>query len=522
MTLAASRRGLVALMIFGAAAFSFALAASAEARTINVPGANDKTIQQAENRADPGDTIAIRGRRFAYNENVVVDTNRLTFVGRNRNGQGARVDGTGVHGNQHDLVFDINANGVALKNLRLLHGNGVDCDGDRCKFIDLIVNMSDQGGDCLEIDGRKAVVKRSRLEGCDDNAIDIDGNRFLIDRNQILHGDNNCIEIEGNNGRIDELNEIRICEDGNAVDLDGDGNLIRNNFGKSTDNQVFEIDGKRNRVINNRAANSDGSSGCIDIDGIGSKVKRNVTHSCSYGYEISGENPKVIKNYALNTNEDDGIDVQCRDQSGGAPEASACKRAVVKNNTNWNSGDDDDGFVISDSSTDGGMLIKDNISRNSYESGYDIDVDQSTITGNVSRRDGAEGNEPGYEICGARNKIVGNAAYNSGEDGIQVESCGNRNKIKGNLAKYANLDGIHLEGSSNAVIRGNWAISNLGDGIENDGDDTDIIANTSRDNRRGADCTNDGTIDVKRNNRCADGSNFKEPGNINRVPRRLR
>lgn len=539
-----SRFGTVCLTL-GIGTLALFLVTTAEARTINVPGNNGKSIQDAVDKADPGDKILVHGRRYPFFENVVVATNRLTIAGVDRNGHEAVVDGTSRDGNTHDETFDIDADNVTVKNLRSVHGNAIECDGDGCSFENLIVNMSDQSGDCIEIDGRRGSVVGSRLFGCDTSSVDIDGNRYLIKGNRMVHGDSRCVEADGNNGRIIN-NVIRICEDGEGINVDGDDNLVADNFVKSVDNTGIEVDGDGNAITDNRVANTDdsngmdvdgnrvvvsrnvivnanGGSGCLEVDGIGAQVKSNVILDCNYrGIDVEGENMKVIDNVARNVGADDGIQVDCQNETGGEPEADACKRAVVSGNTTRNSGDDDESFSISDSDTDGGMLVKGNRSFDGFEEGFDLDLDNARIVGNVSRRDGAEGSESGFQICGKANKIIENRAINSGEDGIQISSCGNRNLLKRNFAKFANLDGIHVEGGGKAVLRGNKAVRNLGDGIENDGTDTKVIGNTSSGNRKKSDCTNDGTIAAKKGNRCEDGSNFNEPGNINRVPRNRR
>lgn len=502
--------------IFGALLTAAALllwAPGAQAATIKVPQ-QEPSIQDAVDAASPGDTVLVQGRKRPYFENVVVTTNRLTIVGvTNRQGRMAVIDGTSRNGSTHDLVFDVDADDFTLRNVRSHHGYGIDCTGNGCTFGQVIVNMSDQSGDCLEIEGNRATVKRSRLVGCDDQNIDIEGDRFKVLRNYAIHGDNGCLEIDGDSGLI-RGNEARICEDGEVLELNGNQNEIRDNFFKSADNEILEVDGHRNVLVGNRAANTDTTSGCIAVDGIRNRLKRNVTHSCGKGYAIDGENMKLIGNRAFNSSEDDGFEIFCSDYAGGAPEADACRDAVIRGNRSVDSGDDDEAFRIDDGSSGGGMTIVGNVSHNSYEEGFDLDVDDAVIRGNVSRRDGAEGNESGFDVCGTRNLIAENRAVNSGDDGIRV-SCGNRNRIVGNLVKFANIDGIHLEGGTNGAIRNNRTILNNGDGIENDGTDTRIVGNDSADNRR--DCANDGTIAVNRRNRCADGSNFERPGTVNRA-----
>ena len=493
------------------------LSPGASAATINVPG-DEPTIQDAVDRANPGDTIVVKGRSRSYFENVVVTTNRLTIVGRNRNGREAVVDGTSPGGGTDGLTFDVDADKFTLENMRSLHGNGIDCTGQNCKFVDVIVNMSDQGGDCLEIDGGGAAVKRSRLAGCDDNAIDIDGNRLKIRNNVVIQGDNRCLDLSGDDGLVSG-NWIRNCEDGEGIEYFGDDGVFRDNIVRSTDNESLNIDGDRNLVEANRASASDDSSGCFNIDGIRARVRHNQSFACDGGFEIDGENLKVIGNRSTGNSDDAGFDIDCFDEGGGASLAEACEQTVIRGNLSGGNADDDDGFDISDSSTDGGLSIINNVSRNNNDGGYELFVDNSRFVGNVSRRDGAEGNEPGFDLFdGDGNVLKDNKAVNTGDDGFQI-SGGNRNRLLGNMVKFSNLDGIHIESGNKNVIRGSRTFLNSADGIENDGDDTRVVGNESFDNRR--DCANDGTIAVNRRNRCADGSDFEKSGTVDRVrPRR--
>lgn len=486
-----------------------ALSPGASAATITVPG-DRPTIQGAVDAASPGDTILVKARKRRYFENVVVTTDRLEIVGDPRRGMLPIVDGTSRVGDLDNLIFDIDANEVTLRRLALRNGFGVDCTGQSCGFAAVNVRMSDQSGDCIEIIGGQGRVERSRFRGCDDNVIDILGDRMKVLNNVMRAGDNRCLDLDGDLARI-VGNRIYNCEDGDGIELNGNGSEISRNLVKNTDNESIDVDGDSNLIKDNRALNASDDQ-CYEIDGNRPRVVRNRSTACE-GFEIDGENMLVVGNSSVLTNDDEGFDIGCQDNPAGADLADICARAEITNNVARDNGDDDEGFEISDfSGSDGGLLIRDNLSVDNNDGGFDIDVDNSRIDGNLSKRDGAEGNEPGLEIDGDNNTIVGNRGIASGEHGLEVD--GDNNRVRRNVARLANTDGIYVEGGIGNLLKLNRAFINNGEGIENDGNATRLIRNEAAGNRR--DCANDGTIAVKRRNRCADGSNFNEPGTLER------
>lgn len=486
-------------------------AGQASGAVIEVPQERP-TIQAAVDAASPGDTVLVanarRGgiRRKAYFENVDVTTNRLKIKGKRVRGALPTIDGTSRNGNTDGNQFDITADDVLVRGFALRHGNGIDCEGTRCTFTRIRVNMSDQGLDCVEIDGLGGRVTNSRFAGCDSNAIDVQGPRARIAHNYIRQVDSACVDVSGNLARI-ESNRIRNCEDSNGIDLDGDDGVVRGNRVRSTDSHAVDASGRRNAVVGNNVRNIDDD--CFDVDGLAPRVERNDAAACDGGYEIDGENMKVLDNRVRLAGDDADFDIDCFNEPGGLGERRACDRAVVRGNLAADNNNDDEGFDIS---SDGlrGMLIAGNVSRDNNNGGFDLSTTGARIVGNLSYRDGAEANESAFEVFGdGRNRLIDNIARTTGEHGF--ESNSNRNVLRGNISLYANRDGFHISGNRNSLVA-NVAFANHGDGIENDGNNAKLIRNRSERNRR--DCANDGTIARKTGNRCADGSNFNRPGTV--------
>jgi len=489
------------------------LAASASADTINVPGRDGKSIQQAVNRADPGDRIRIEARNRRYFENVVVTTNRLRIVGvPNRNGLPV-IDGTNRAGTIDAPVFDIDANRVSLGRVSAQHGFGIDCTGKACHIANVQVRMSDQGfNDCIEIDGVLGRVAGSTFRGCDRSAIDIAGNRGRVVNNEIRQVDSDCVVVAGDRAVVTN-NDVQNCEDADGIRVIGNEANVLTNSVQNTDDNAFEVTGRANFVGDNDATGIE--SDCFNVDGKQARVVGNFAAACDGGWEVSGENMFVANNFGVFLGDDDGFDVDCFDQPGGQPPARACHRTAVLQNRADGNNNDDEGFdVFIAAGTGGGAEIIGNDSANNNDGGFSIFAVNARIANNRSSFDGAEGNEPGIEIRGARNIVIGNRAVASGEHGIDIDS-GNGHNVRRNVSRLANVDGIHVSSGAGTTLKQNRAIDNAGDGIENDGVQTRVIGNKSHGNRK--DCTNDGTIAAKRRNRCEDGSDFNEPGGLDRA-----
>ncbi len=534
-----------------------ALAGSASAATIDVPQ-DQPTIQDGVDAADPGDIVSINKAK-AFRENVTVPTNNVTIEGA-PGLQGVIVDGGPPDSND---IFNITGNDVTIRNLTARHGDAINCIADGCAFEG--VTVLSETDDCINIQGKRGRVVDSILKPCgDDRAIQLDGNNFLIARNQISQSDNTCVEVDGNGGEIID-NDVHNCEDSDGINLEGSKNLIEGNRVASVDdigvevsgddNDVvgnfaenieavcfdglgdrnlfsgnategcydhsYEIDGDRMKVIGNSAFAGATDDDCFDLNGgVNPVVKNNVADLCDGGWEVTGENMKVIGNIGTRLGDDDGFDIDCGDQTGGADPDAACSIGVVRGNSASDNNNDDEGFdIFIPSGTGAGFEIVGNTSQDNNDGGFNINATRALIEGNVSRDDGSEGNEPAFEIRGVKNRVIGNSAFRGAEHGFEIN--GERHVLKNNLAEANFYDGFNIYGetsdpgneATDISMTGNRAIGNHGDGIDNGGLDTKLRNNESRGNGR-VDCGNEGTIAVEEGNVCDDGSDFDEPGVI--------
>jgi parallel beta-helix repeat protein len=548
MTARAFARILAASATLGIA--SIASTSTASAATIDVPQ-DFNTIQEAVDNADPGDTVSInKPKRFA--ENVAVSTEDLTIRGT----KGVVIDGGEA---ANGPTVQITADGVTVTKLHVQHGDdGIVCTGNRCAVRDVSV----AGGDtveCVVITGNAARVTDSSLNPCGgDNALQITGDDFIVDGNKMSRTDSSCIDVDGGGGEITD-NRVHNCEDQDGIEgSDLDDTLIARNRISATDEHGIEADGANLRVQDNYVTNveasciqSDGDGGqfrsnviegcydhgletngdnlkvignsvlagatdddCYDINGgVRPVVKNNRADICDGGFEVSGENPQVVQNRGTRLGDDDGFDIDCFDDTGGAPVAEACSAGLVRDNSASGNNNDDEGFDISVGNLTGtGFQIVGNRSKNNNNGGFLLSTYGAVIENNVSQNDGAEGNEQAFDIGGeGENEVVGNLALNSAQQGFEIGS--NANTLRNNLAADNHADGYKITGTDNVLTR-NEAIGNHGDGFDNTG--TDLIArrNTARGNDY-VDCANSGgTVAVNENNDCADGSDFGEPGGL--------
>lgn len=527
----------------------------AAAGTLHVPGEFPK-IQDAVDAADPGDTVLVRSRNRAYKENVTVNTNRITIKGDTRDPNRYPIvdgfDGGGIG----TPAIDVTANKFTAQYLKIANSSGIDCTGDDCTILDSRFRGKNQS-DCVEIDGARGTVMRSEFKGCDSHAVEIDGRKGTIVGNIAKLADSDCFHVDGKGLRF-ERNKALFCEDGSALELDnGDESVVRNSVGRNVDNDVLELEGKgmlveKNRVRdtdddcidvdgrrsivrsndataceqlevsgknlrvkNNTVAFSRDSSDCVYVDGDNAIVKGNSLYACSYsGMEVGGENPVVVDNVIQRIAADDGLQVYCQDNGSGN---DSCKDGLVQGNSVRRSGDDDQSIYVSAPDGVPGLKILDNYAKNGFQEGLDVSMSGGVVARNYVRNMASE-EEPGIDIYGDDNEIRNNVAKNNSGEGIIV--AGARNLVKNNVALVNGIDGIRIENYGpvtvdDNVLIGNYAARNRAEGIENEATDTVIRRSISLDNLK-VDCADEGTIAKKSNNSCADGSNFKKPGKLDR------
>jgi parallel beta-helix repeat protein len=497
----------VAMVALGA---GLLMASPAGAATIEVPKDFNK-IQLAVDNADPGDTVAVSKKINI--ENVEVPVENLTIKGV---AKGVVIDGYDET-NGNDYNVRALADGVKLQNLELRNGSGFYCfNHNRCG-ADKVSWTGEGDDDCFYTNGNNATIKNSKMRGCGGYGISISGNGAKLTDNRIERTDSGCIDLGGDDAVIIG-NLVSSCEDGDGIRISGEDARVDKNVAKRVDGNFVEVIGDGARVRDNRGESA--YSDCYYVDGEGAEVSGNSGEFCdgygvysyddnarvqdnrfsdlgSYGIYTNGNQPKVNGN-VLKRITDYGLYIYC----------GTCTNATVNNNKVDGTVEDDYGLYVSGGS---GLEIIGNKIIDATDNGFYLSgTDDSQVKDNLVKGAGSEG-EAAFYISGDGNTLTGNSAITNGGDGFEFTD--DENVVKNNVARDNDGDGFYISGTDNALTS-NVATKNKADGFENDGTDTVLKKNKASGNRR--DCANDGSIATKKQNDCADGSDFEKPGTASR------
>lgn len=455
-----------------------------ETRTVPTsPGC--ETIQSCVETSDDGDTVKIKPGQ--YRENVTVDKS-LTIQGTNcKKAQrvivDAQLEDPPENGSQ-GTGFLVTADGVKIRCLSVRHGStgiqagsGDTQTGEFTSADDLRldrITVEGSNRDNVNVIGDRFQIQRSNLFSSDDNAVDVEGNGAQVIK-VIARGHNNdCTQIRGDNASV-EGSRFERCEDGDGADLSESDDA---------------------RISGNTTLFSDG------------------------GISASGAAPQVTGNTVRGSG-DDGFEIDC---------TARCEDGLVEGNTAAGASDDADGFDID--SDDDGLRILNNTASDNIATGFYLNIEGATVRGNTAERNGSESeSESGFNIFGDDNLIEDNRANQNKRDGFRLspdfdegDEGSDNNVFRKNTAGVNSKDGFDIDaddtdgdGQDDLFNTGtrliqNVATNNRAEGIENNGLLTDVIGNRSSGNR--TDCANSGTIDENQDNRCADGSNFNEPPEV--------
>ncbi|MGH3087110.1 MAG: right-handed parallel beta-helix repeat-containing protein, partial [Rubrobacteraceae bacterium] len=362
--------------------------------------------------------------------------------------------------------FLVTADGVKIRCLTIRHGS----DGIQAGTRD------EQTGDILTTEDNLRLSKII-VEGSNDDNVNVIGDGFQIRRAQLVSSDDNAVDVEGNGARVEQI--IARGHDNSCVLIRGDDAVVEGSrFERCEDTDGIRLDDSDDaRISGNTIRFSDG----------GISVRESAA-------------PQVTGNTVRGAG-DNSIEVDC---------AARCEDGLVRNNTATGASDDADGFDIS--SDDAGLLIQNNTALDNIQTGFDLDTDGAIIRGNTAERNGSEGQgEGGFDISGDDNLIEDNRANRNKRDGFRLsrefengDEGSDNNVFRGNSARANSKDGFDIEAGAdtdgddqidvpsidNRLIK-NVATNNRAEGIENNGEDTDVIRNQASGNR--IDCANDGT-----------------------------
>lgn len=531
------------LLGIGTILFSLFLASGALAATLCVePGGAGgcyATIQAAVNAAGAGDTIEVRPGTYFENVFITGAKAGLTIVGAGVVAPRPFVRRGESEQEPEDVIVDAyplggpasgpgiwidNVVGVTIRNLTVRNADNdgglfppgnIYSDGDFTTIDNVHLLSGDEAG--VLIDGNDATVNDCFIAANYDRGIEIYGDRATVMDNVIWNNDTDGILIGSDDATI-VGNDIIQVEDGDGIEVDdGDNAVITDNDIRSCGDDGIEVDWGNNayiarntirtvsddgiylREMTNSTVTGNDVRGCddegidsytCDYDGfacllVGNNVFTDNIVECTEdeAFDISEQNPTVTGNTAKNVIDDDGYDIDCPD--------GPCLGGTISNNYAAYATDDDEGFDLDVDN----MIISGNVAEHNAEEGFNIDGDNNQISNNTARYNGTEGFEEGFEVDGDNNLITDNLAeFNCGR-GFYV---GGDNTVTGNTALDNYRTGIKL-GYTNGgtlTVNSNIANDNHGEGIANDANGTTgtvvITNNTALGNR--TDICNTGTI----------------------------
>jgi len=147
-------------------------------------------------------------------------------------------------------------------------------------------------------------------------------------------------------------------------------------------------------------------------------------------------------------------------------------------------------------------IIRKNVCRDSLAPGIFDESSDGRVAGNLVRDCGA-----GIRVVADDVDILDNTVIDTGYDAFSID--GHDNFVSGNVARGNLYDGFEVVGGNNNLLIDNESFDNHAEGIENDGNFTEIIGNTAKRNR--LDVANGGGISTFQNNSFVTGGPFTPP-----------
>jgi nitrous oxidase accessory protein len=327
------------------------LVVPATAATLRVPQ-DYPTIQDAVNAASPGDTIEVAAG--TYFENVIVNTT-VTIVGENSTA-------TIVDGGGNNVVFDIQANNVELRNLTIRNGgrryigvtlfdpyDGLTVRNTRIMNNVVGVAISEADGNTIE----DSIFINNSMYG-----IDVKYSSGNIIRNNKVSESAYGIEISDTLSSQVVNNTVSDTSYGIYVPYSNNINISANTLSSNSWN-IYLTHSNSNIVENNVA--SGGSVGIQLMTSQGNSVANNTVSSSSYGIYLGYCGANTVSGNTASLN-DWGIELY---NSSG----STIKENIVKDNT-W-------GFYVAENSK-GNYIYHNNIINNVKQAYQDPTSGQNT------------------------------------------------------------------------------------------------------------------------------------------------
>lgn len=427
--------------------------AMAGAATICVDPAGNgcqTTVQAGIDTATAGDTVDIHPA--TYFETVIVDYGKDGLI---LDGTGATIDGRTTGG----TLLEIRSNGVVVNGLTLqsTDGDGIvigDDSGYPTGTQIIGVTVTGVSFSCIGNVGA-------------DNTLISDVSLFACGEASVYAGSGG--DSGGSDGLVIEATTAQFAGESGIVIIGDNASVTGSSVSHVTQNEALRIDGSNAVVAGNKISNV-GTVGILVTGDHATVEKNKVSGADSSGIEVSGNLPTVAKNKLTFTR---GLNVYANPCDGGS---------VIGNKVS-DTKEDSEGIEAQCSSGTGGLLVSKNKVVRAEDDCFELFGELMTITGNKASACGGDSYESGFEIDADNSLISGNSASGASEDGFLL--YGSNNTVTGNKAKGNYSAGFAAEGDSfGNLFAENSASGNTGAGFAVRGEFTEVTltANSSSKN----------------------------------------
>jgi hypothetical protein len=277
----------------------------------------------------------------------------------------------------------------------------------------------------------------------------VTGARALVDGCRLFANMNVAIDVVGDDGRVQSCT-VQQCDATVFRFVGARATVTRCAFLNNDDGDIINITGFGARVTSNRFVNCDDDT--IDVTGDAAVVEGNKMTG-SGDLRVTGDSLTIRRNTLSFV-------------FGGAQ-----------------------GIFAASTTPNGGGTIEDNVVSDVNGRGLDVSASHVTIRRIKVSRSGAENVEGCVRVAGSFNALTQVVATTSGAHGFDV--TGSDNILVECVAVDAGRDGFHVVGARTRLERCR-ATACTGEGLDNGGLDTTVMACTFRGNR--LDVANDGTF----------------------------
>lgn len=476
-----------------AVAMILSIGASAHAGTIKVSKSGPVTsIQAAIDLAGPGDSILVKGGRYAGALVIPAGKSNLKLRGVGKVIIDARAPGGAAMG----PALTVLAENVSIRGFTLDHAQQI---GDQ------------HNGHGIEVHEPGLVVTRCTIRGSSDEAIRaFSANGLSISRCTLTSNGGGILAV--GEQIVVRSTTVSRAATGGIVVFGQNATLSRCKvIGSTSDGIVAFGSGSRIERCVVRNVEADG----IRCEGSGLAILRNaVTNAAGHGIRVEGADARIDANAVARCG-GDGIHVFGPFERIARNRVDAALATVPDEGETPTLGDFDDALTstgrgIFVAQAQAGGLVTRNRVRETTSAGIELHascfgvVVTANRIGDVGPRAGAHG----LVLRGSDHEASKNSIQRCMFDGIHVD--GDAMRIHANVVKASGRDGIDVESGASSILTKNVVLGNAAEGIETNANGTEVLGNLAKGNR--IDFAADGPLTVYDGNVTGDDT-FANPRN---------